>query len=182
MTKAISALFVMIAVALVCENVNAQGFQASKEHELLKKDVGVWTVNGKMFMPGTDEPMEFEGVETNEMLGEMFAVTDFRGDFGGMAFRGHGRVGFNPATKKYESTWFDVTNPWGMTGEGTYDESTNTLTFTTKSTAATGEKRTGKSTLQYKDDDTRVMTAYAPDPEGGDKMVKEMEIIYTRKK
>ena len=86
---------------------------------MLKKDVGVWNAKGKMWMPGVPEPIEFEGVETNEMLGELFVITDFRGDFGGMAFRGHGRVGFNPTTKKYESTWFDVTNPYGMTAEST---------------------------------------------------------------
>jgi len=177
----LTLMVVVFATTFVAESANAQGFQAQEEHALLKKDVGVWDAKGKMWMPGVADPLEFEGVETNEMLGDLFTITDFRGDFGGMAFRGHGRVGFNPTSKKYESTWFDVTNPWGMTGEGTYDADSKTLTLMTTSKSATGEDKKGKSTLHYQDKNTRVMTAYSSDPEDGDKMVKEMEIIYTRK-
>ena len=173
---------VILAVSIFTQAVSAQGpFQPLKEHGLLKKDVGVWEAKGKMFIPGAPAPMEFAGEETNEMLGDLFVITDFRGNFGGMDFRGHGRLGFNPETKKFESTWFDVTNPWAMTGEATYHESTKTLTTETKSKdPATGNDSPGKSTMEYKDDDTRVMTAYNVGADG--EMVKTMEITYTRKK
>lgn len=182
MKNLIPALAVAIAITFSLETLSAQQASASDEHALLKKDVGVWNAKGKMWMPGAPEPIEFEGVETNEMLGELFVITDFRGDFGGMAFRGHGRVGFNPTTKKYESTWFDVTNPYGMTAEGTYDEATKTIKFKNKSKTPTGEDRASFSTHHYKDENTRVMKSFVPDPNGGDKLVPEMEIIYTRKK
>lgn len=181
--KNIVIALLCVAVAGISSVAVGQGpTPPQKEHALLKKDAGVWDAKGKMWMPGVPQAMEFEGVETNEMIGELWCITDFKGNFGGMEFRGHGRSGFNVVTKKYEGAWFDSTSPHAMSMSGTYDEATKTLTMMTKGIDPTGAVKKGKTTLFYKDKDTRISTMYGADPEGGDKMVKEMQIIYTRKK
>lgn len=156
--------------------------QAAKEHELLKKDVGTWHAAGKMWQPGMDEAIEFEGTETNSMVGEFWIVTDFRGSFFGQDFHGHGHSGFNTETGKYEGVWIDSMSTFPMTMSGEYDAASKTLTSKTAGKTPTGDDMNGKSTVVYKDENTRVMTMWGPNPEGGDEMYKMMEITYTRKK
>ena len=184
MRKFVLATVCCAIISLIASNkVDAQGpFVALKEHGVLQYDIGEWVAKGKMWMPDVPQPIEFEGIETNTMVGELWSVSDFKGNFGGMEFHGHGSTGYNPDTKKFEGTWFDAMSPYMTRMTGTYDEATKTLTMESVGVVpGIGEKK-GKSTLVHKDENTRVMTMFAADPEGGDKMVKEMEIIYTRKK
>lgn len=178
-------LIACIGLSLLClpALVRAQaGFAPMKEHALLKKEAGTWTAKGKMWMPGATEAMEFEGVEKNEMVGDLWVATDFKGNFGGVEFHGHGRLGFNVDSKKYEGTWFDSMSPHTTKMTGTYDEASKTLTMHSTGKGPQGEEMKGKNVVVYKDKDTRVMTMYSQDPNGGDKMIKTMQIVYTRKK
>ncbi len=177
-------LTICLAVAITTATsqvVSGQGFPATEQHQLLKKDVGTWHAAGKMWMPGVEEPMEFEGTEVNKMVGELWVYTDFHGEVGGVEFHGHGRSGFNIETEKYEATWFDSMQPFVMTMSGTYDAESETMNSMSDGRDDMGNPKKGKSTLHYKDENTRVMTMYAASPDGGDEWVKEMEIIYTRK-
>ncbi len=182
MNRILKSLVACVCVALFAQVANGQEpFQATKEHELLKKDVGTWNATCKMWMPGSDEPMEFEGTETNSMVGDLWVVTDFHADFGGMDFHGHGFSGFNPDTGKYTGTWFDSMSPHPMTMTGEYDAASKTLTSMSSGKDGEGNEMKGKSTVVYKDDNTRVMTMWNSDPAGDDEMTKVMEITYTRK-
>lgn len=174
-------LVAIVALALT-SSTHAQQSLATAEHQILNKDAGTWIAKGKMWMPNAPDPLEFEGVETNEMIGELWLVTDFQGNFAGFEFRGHGRLGYDIDKKMYVGTWFDLTNPYVMHSTGSFDEKTNTMTFEIKSKDPTGKDKKGKSTMVYKDADTRVSTTWTQDPNDASEMVKEMEITYTRKK
>jgi Protein of unknown function (DUF1579) len=177
-------IFLGLAVAflgsVLCQNLSAQGQAVPSDgHKVLQKDIGTWHADGKMWMPGSDEPMPFEGTEVNEMLGELHLVSNFSGDFGGMEFKGHGTFSFDPDSGTYVGTWIDVTNPYMMTSKGKYDASGKTMTTHNVGKDAMGTEFKGKSTVVYKDENTRVMTMYRAGE--GDDWVKEMEITYTKK-
>ena len=157
-----------------------QGFEPTDAHKVLNHEVGTWTAKGKVWQPGTDEPMEFEGTETNRIIGGMWVVSDFKGDFGGMKFEGHAMMGYDMDGKKYVGMWFDSMSPYPSKMSGSYDAEKKTMTFNTvNKNPETGDEYKGKNVIVYKDKDTRVMTMYM-DMDG--KMVKSMELVYTRKK
>jgi hypothetical protein len=159
----------------------AQGVPATDGHKLLHQDIGTWHAAGKMWQPGVDEPMLFEGTEINEMIGELHAISDFRGNFGGMEFHGHGSNSFDSASGSYVGTWVDSMNPNMMMMKGIWDPKTKTLTSHSEGKDVTGKETKGKSTLVYKDKDTRILTMFAAGENDG-QWVKEMEITYTREK
>ena len=166
--------------SLFCQNLLAQDQVAAADgHKVLHNDIGTWHADGKMWMPGSDEPMPFEGTEVNEMLGELHSISSFSGDFGGMEFKGHGTTSFDADSGTYVGMWIDVMNPNPMTMKGKYDASTKTLTSHSVGKDPMGTEVKGKSTLVYKDENTRILTMYKAGE--GDDWVKEMEITYTRK-
>src|SRR5207237_6024874 len=78
------------------------------EHEILKKDVGVWDATVETTMEPGGKPNVTKGVETNTLLGGgLWMVQDFKGEFMGVPFQGHGVAGYDPFKKKYVGTWVD---------------------------------------------------------------------------
>src|SRR5688500_16062582 len=61
------------------------------EHDILKKDAGIWDATiQEMTEPGAP-PKESKGVETNTLAcGGLWLVTDFKGEMMGQPFQGHG--------------------------------------------------------------------------------------------
>ena len=177
-------IVVLVAVVLGCilaQTSHAQGpAQPLEEHKILKNEVGTWKANMKIWMPGTDQPMSAEGVEVNEMLGDFWIVSKFKGDMAGQAFEGRAALGYDPAKKKYVGTWFDNMNPHMSFMEGTYDKETKTLTMNTTGVGMDGKPTKGKNVSVMKDDGSKVFTMYMQMP-GTDEMVKGMEIVYTKK-
>ncbi len=166
---------------ILCQQLQAQQqVEAADGHKILHNDVGTWQAEGKMWMPGSDEPMPFEGSEVNEMLGDLHLVSNFSGDFGGVAFKGLGTSSFDADSGTYVGTWIDVMNPNMMTMKGKYDAKTKTLTSHSVGKDQMGVETKGKSTMVYKDENNRVMTMFKAG-EGDNEWVKEMEITYTKK-
>lgn len=165
-------------LALSVGTANAQEMaQPTAEHEVLKQDLGTWEASLSMWMGPDTEPMKMEGTETNRMVGEFWLVSDFKGDFGGMPFAGHGQTGYDQKAGKYVGSWVDSTNPYAMHMMGTYDKETKTFTFKSKGINPMGEEVLGKSVLVYKDKDHRVLTMY--DIVDGEE-VKTMQVEYER--
>ena len=179
MGKKLIGLCLMVILANAT-TVCGQAPAAGDEHEVLKKDVGVWIAKTKMWQ-GPGEPLESEGVETNRMVGEFWLVSDFEGEFGGMPFVGHGTMGYDPKAKKYVGTWIDNFSPHGTQMSGTYDKKTNTFTAEGTGLDPLGNPMKTKNVTVYKDDGTRVMTMYAQLP-GAEEMTKSLEITYEKKK
>src|SRR5262245_60540422 len=116
-------VWVVLAVAGWAGGVRAQeGDKPGPEHAALKKLEGTWdaTVKG----PGG----ESKGTMTwKTTLGGLWLSADFKGDFGGMQFAGHGMTGYDPRKKKYVDYWFDSMSASSMTFEGNYEKDKKTL-------------------------------------------------------
>jgi hypothetical protein len=155
----------------------------TKEHEELKSEVGAWDAEVSMWMSPDAEPMKSKAVETNEMFGDFWLMSEFEGEFGGEKFKGHSMLGYDPAKKKYVGTWTDTMSPYLMTMEGDYDEATHTSTMYGMGTSMeTGKAEKSKMVTVYTSDDEKTFTMYMEKPGAEDEWIKVMEIKYKRRK
>lgn len=184
-----SRLLLALSLAIFARGAVAQEGQApahmtpTKAHEEMSYEVGIWDAETTTWESPDAEPMTGKGVETNKLLGKMWLLSDFEGEFAGSKFQGHMQLGYDPLKKKYIGTWTDTISPFLSTLEGEYDEATNTLTMMTDGTSVmTGKPEKAKNVTRYIDDDTKVFEMYMP-VEGQDgKWWKMMEIKYKRRK
>jgi hypothetical protein len=149
------------------------------EHKILADDVGTWDATVEMWMAPGAAPVVSKGVEKVRMLGGFWQVSDFEGTFMGQPFQGLGQVGYDPAKKKYVSTWIDTWSTAFSNGEATYDSAAKTMTGAMEMPGQDGKLTKVKETTVWKGD-TRVFTMSAPGPDG--KEVPTMRITYTRRK
>jgi Protein of unknown function (DUF1579) len=163
----------IVLAALIAPAASAQ--QPPKpgpEHEVLKKHVGTWDATMKM------EGMESKGVATYKMdLGELWLVSTFEGDFGGMKFSGRGLDTYDPAKKKYVGLWVDSMSTSPMLMEGTYDKEKKTMTMTGEGPGMDGKPTKFKAVSVMPDDDTINFNMYM-----GDAPQPAFTILYKRKK
>jgi len=150
------------------------------EHAVFKLDEGTWDAAVEMFPAPGAPAMTSKGVETNSVgCGGLCLVSDFKGDFGGMPFHGHGTSAYDPGKKKYVGSWTDSMSQGLMIGESTYDAATRTVTGYMEGPDMTGAVVKSKSVVEYKADGTRVMTMYTKGPDG--KEAPNMRITYKKK-
>ncbi|MFI5456465.1 MAG: DUF1579 domain-containing protein [Isosphaerales bacterium] len=156
--------------------------EPTSHHKLLAKDAGTWDASVKTWTGGPDsEPMVSKGVETNSMIGGLWLVTEFKGEFGGQTFEGRGQTGYDTNKKKYVGTWVDTMTTEIMVSEGDHDEKTQTTTMTSKGKDHAGKPYESKQVSEHKGDDTRVFTMFMKSADTKDEFVKAMEITYTRR-
>ena len=98
------------------------------EHAALKPQAGEWDATVESFMAPGQPPLLSKGTETGTMIGDFWLVSDFKSDMMGQPFTGHGTLGYDPAKKKYVSTWIDSMTPTLSLGESDYDAATHTFT------------------------------------------------------
>jgi hypothetical protein len=153
----------------------------SPEIELLKKDVGEWTVEIKAWSAADAEPMVTKGKETTRMFGGYWTVTNFEGNMMGMDFEGHGTYGFDAKKKKYIGTWIDSLGPYMMQTEGDFDKETQTLTMVGDSPGPDGTTMFTYTISTCYKDDGRVMTMHMqPKGSGDDQKMKLFVMTYTK--
>jgi hypothetical protein len=157
--------------------------EASQEHKLLQKDLGVWDAVMKIWMQGPEsDPITSQGVERNRPLGDFWVVSNYEGDLGGEKFAGHSQTGFDPVKKKFIGTWIDSMSPHLSQMEGTFDEATQELTMVMSMIdPATNQETKAKTISKHIDKDTRQFTMFMEAPGVGDGWVKSMEISYKRR-
>jgi len=125
--------------------------------------------------------MTSKGVETNALgCNGLCLVSDFKGDFGGTPFDGHGTSAYDPAKKKYVGTWTDSMSSGISLGESTYDPVKKVATGYMEGPDMTGKVVKTKAVVEYKTDGTRVFTMYNKTPDG--KEVPGMRITYVKRK
>ena len=182
MARLLSYSLVLFAVIAVSQPAlsNAQFSTPEKEHSILKKDAGNWSVKGKMWMAPGSPAQEFEATESNTLIGGFWVVSKFEGTFAGMPMTGHATMGYDPKKKKYIGTWVDSMNPYMSKMEGEYDASTKTLTMMTEGVGMDGNPQLGKNVVVYNDDGTRSFTMHVKLP-GASEYTKMMEMVYTKK-
>jgi hypothetical protein len=152
------------------------------EHELFKDEVGTWDAVVKSQMPGLPA-QESRGVATMSLMsGGLWLLEDFVGSAAGSPFAGHGIYGWDPAKKKYVSTWVDNMTDHLQIGEGTYDGATKTMTMVvkTRDPAQGGKEITMTQKMVRKDRDHSTFTIAKPDASGKEAVVLTVE--YTRRK
>jgi len=145
--------------------------------KILKKDVGTWNCEVRMFSDPKTPPAVSKGKETNFMIGDHWLVSHFKGSVAGMDFEGSSQNGYDETTKKFVGTWVDSMSPHSMKTEGTWDEKTQTLTSTGVAKDPSGNEMTNKMTVVYDVDGTRSFTMFGL-IDGAE--VKMMEIKYTK--
>jgi hypothetical protein len=181
-TALAAAGFFLLATAPSAPAQEPEWFiKPTKEHELLKKDVGTWDATVKIWPMEGAPAMESKGTETNELLqGGLWIVSRFEGEAGGMPFTGVGTSGYDPQEKKFVGTWIDTMTPHIMLTKAEYDEESKTFTGTAEGRdAQTGQPYNAKITARYIDDDTRTFEMQMPGKDG--KYFKMMEITYKRR-
>jgi hypothetical protein len=155
----------------------------SEQHKELKNEAGTWDAEVSMYMSPDAQPFKTKAIETNEMFGDYWLMSKFEGDFGGMKFKGHSMLGYDPTKKKFIGTWTDTMSPHLMTMEGEFDESTNTSTmYGTGTSLESGKPEKTKMVTVYENDDQKTFTMYMAKPGADDEWVKHMEIKYKRRK
>lgn len=151
--------------------------------EWLKQDVGAWNIEMKYWPNGPQgEPIVFEAVETNALLGDNWIISDVTAEFGDTSFRSHGVYGFDVKKRKVVGTWVDSANGFMSRYEGKRDEKTNTIEWVGQEIdPTTGELVEGKQIRTVQDADTRTITSFQK-PEGSDEFVKVVEMTLRRQK
>lgn len=188
--RMLSVLAVVAAVVVVpAFGQEQEGFegmlpQATAEHQLLTHELGTWDAKITASMGGPGQPPSVtEGVEVNRMLGDLWLISDFEGDFGGMPFTGHSQIGYDPAKGSYVMSWVDSMNPRLSTMTGSYDADSKTFTFVGKAFDQMLNKEVDQMTSSTLiDEDHKRFKLQMKAPEYGDDWVTFMEIDYTRRK
>jgi hypothetical protein len=141
--------------------------QPGPEHEILKRDVGVWDATIEMGFPGAP-PMTMTGVETSTLVAGRWLVTEFESDMMGQTFEGRGIAGWDPNKKAYAGVWADSMNTEFSHSESTYDPETDSLIGWTEMPDPMGGMRKAKTVEEWPDAETRLIRIYptmeAPEP------------------
>lgn len=155
-------------------------------HAKLKPLAGKWNFVTKYKMSPEAPWNESKGkAEFKWIMGDRFLVQDIKGDpdpnMGGMAFEGHGMMGYDNVTKKYWGTWLDNMGTGVMVSEGTADGSGKVFTYNSEySCPMKGAETTAKTVLKIEGDDKVVYTMFDKAPDG--KEFANLEVTYTRVK
>jgi hypothetical protein len=150
-------------------------------HKKLASFAGTWDATVKTFMaPGAPPSVSHATATNKSILGGRYLQQDVNGDFMGMPFNGVGVFGYDNVKKQYIATWMDNMGTGVMTLTGTMDSPTQ---YTFKGAAT--DPMSGKDTPFEEhwiipDNDHQTLEMFGAAPDG--KMVKMMEINYTRKK
>jgi len=149
------------------------------EHAVLAADAGTWDAVVETWMAPGQPPMTSKAVESNTLINGMYLISDFKGDFGGMPFQGHGLTWWDAASKTYKGIWVDNMSPAPMNGSSTYDAASKTFKGEMTGPDMTGALQTMRSETVQKSDGTRVMTMFMKGPDGKD--MQTMKVTYTKK-
>ena len=148
----------------------------TQEHEWLKGRIGTWdaTIN----CPAMGEPTK--GTETTKAFGDFTIQSEFQGTMMGKPFTGLSLMTYDPAKKKYVSTWCDTMMPAIFVQEGTMDASGKKLTSTGEGANMEGAIVDYTSVLEVTGPDTATFTLYETSKGANDP--SSMRIDYQRKK
>ncbi len=164
-------MMLMAATSLMAQSAAQPG----PEHARLKQLEGSWDAVARMGDSQTT------ATSVHRMgPGGLWLISEFKADIGGIPFEGHGIDGYDQDRKRYVSVWVDSITSAIMTFEGTYDESSQSLTMVGQGKGADGQPVKYKSKSRTVDQDHNVFEMFQVDPNGKDNLM--MTIEYTRKK
>jgi hypothetical protein len=149
-------------------------------HKMLAKSAGTWTCAVTMWMAPGAQPMNSTTEAKNEMiLGGRYLQQTNTGSFMGQPFTGVSTTGYDNAKKIFVNTWIDNMGTGIMFLTGTWDATSNTVTFTgSMADPSSGKDIAVKETLKIVDDNHEEMAMYTT---AGGHEFKNMEIKMVRK-
>jgi len=160
-------------------DMNAPG----EMHKKIDFMVGKWDVAMKFIMAPGAPANESKGIEESKWdLDNRFVTSAYRSEMApGMMFTGKAIMGFNTATKKYESVWADSTANGLMFMTGTMDDATHTLNMTGEGDdMMTGKRKTFRTTYTMLNKDSFNFKMFDTDAAG--KEFANIDATYTRAK
>ena len=154
----------------------------SEGHKALDGMIGTFDAKITMWAGPGAPAQNSTGTSTNEwILCGRYVQEKFEGSFMGMPFSGMGLTGYDNAKKQYFGTWVDSMGTGLMTSNGTGNGDGKSYTFKTLMTdPMTGKDVAGEEKVTVLDKEHHMFEMWGPSPDG--KMMKTMEITYTRKK
>lgn len=100
-----------------------------EEQKMLAGMAGSWTYTSKWWMSPDAKPEESSGTSTMKMImGGRYLQHETKGKAMGEKFEGLGFTGYDNVQKKYDTIWMDSMSTAIMSGKGSYDQNTKTLT------------------------------------------------------
>jgi len=149
-------------------------------HEMLANRVGEWKAEVTMWMDPSQPPETSEATTVTEsMLGGRYFKSTHTGMMMGEPFEGFEISGYDNVKKEFFNVWMDNMGTGIMVSTGTYDEATNTLTFTGEMTDPMGNVMNTREVIVPGDKDHSTFEMYV---DMGGNEIKTMEIKYTRVK
>lgn len=151
-------------------------------HKALEGFVGSWDVKSKVWMIPGAPPTESAGTSENKMiLGGRYLEQRYEGTMMGGPFSGIGVTGFDNYKKKVASTWIDSMGTGVMVTQGTFDKAGKVITsWGTMDDVVEKRSMKVKTAVTLVDADHHSYESWHTGPDG--KMIKDLEISYTRKK
>jgi Protein of unknown function (DUF1579) len=182
-------IFAFVAATVMCAPfaIRAQDSKTgeSSPAKIMEMQAGVWDAEITMTVPDAEGKITkttSKGEETNRLLGGKWLISDFKGEFFGQSFEGHGTNGFDEKKKKYVGTWVDSMSNHIDLLEGSYDEKTKTLTLNADSeNPADGKPMKMRLETHFNDDGSRVFSEFVK-VDGQSDFAKFMEVKYTKRK
>jgi hypothetical protein len=155
-----ATLIVGLATPLVAQGPPIP--QPGPEHEILKRDVGVWDFTIDISLGPGMPTFSMMGVETNTMFADRWLLSETQSDVMGQAFEGRSISGYDPDKKAYVYVSADTMSTSFTQGENTYDAATNTLTGWVEMNDPMAGKAKAKTVATWPDADSRVVKVFQP--------------------
>jgi hypothetical protein len=151
-------------------------------HKLLAPFVGEWDVRMTFWSSPNAQPQTSVGSSTiSWVLGGRFLQEQFKGATAGDSFEGMGIMGYDNATRTFNTLWIDSLNTTMAVASGRFFPEKNVFELTSElyDPLLSREKEV-RSTLRFTSNDSYVFSMIDQSPEG--KQFKSLEMEYTRKK
>lgn len=151
-------------------------------HKALDALVGSWDVTSKFWMAPGAPPTESAGTSENKMiLGGRYLEQRYEGTMMGGPFSGIGVTAFDNYKKKFVSTWVDSMGTGIMMMTGTFDKAGKIITsWGMMDDPAAKKTMKAKTAVTIVDADHHTYESWHTGPDG--KMIKDLEVSYSRKK
>jgi Protein of unknown function (DUF1579) len=149
-------------------------------HKQFAALAGSWTTTTKEWMEPGKPPMESTGTaEMKMLLDGRFLYQEFNGQMMGQPFNGIGIDAYDNMRKKYVTAWMDSMGTGIFFMEGTASRDGRTITLRGSHPEPGGGKMTHRAIWKIIDTDNQTFDMYGA--HHGQKEMKMMEIVYTRK-
>lgn len=149
------------------------------QHEMLAQMVGEWNGEITMWMDPAQPPQTYDGHVVYESIFDgKYIVGNFSSTMMGMPFSGMDLNGYDNIKKVFFTTWIDNMGTGLLYVEGTYDENSNSITYTGETVDPMGNNMKVRNVVTLIDKDNSKFEMYI---DYGSSEMKSMEITYKRK-